>query len=105
MNNKAQITPTEMAGTETKINPADPPGQPPHPDMVWIPGGTFRMGSNDHYQEEAPVHQVTVDGFWMDTTPITCRWTCNIRMKSSSQFGQHRRSRWDLTWTNARDRW
>ena len=32
-------------------------------DMVRIPGGTFRMGSNDHYPEEAPVHRVTVDGF------------------------------------------
>ena len=31
--------------------------------MVWIPGGTFRMGSNDHYPEEAPVHRVAVDAF------------------------------------------
>ena len=31
-------------------------------DMVRIPGGTFRMGSDDHYPEEAPVHRVTVDG-------------------------------------------
>ncbi len=31
--------------------------------MVWIPGGTFRMGSDNHYPEEAPVHRVTVDGF------------------------------------------
>jgi len=39
--------------------------------MVWIPGGTFRMGSDEHYPEEAPAHSVTVDGFWMDRTPIT----------------------------------
>ena len=43
------------------------------PDMVWIPGGTFRMGSDQHYPEEAPVHRVTVDGFWIDRTPVTNR--------------------------------
>ena len=29
------------------------------------------MGSNDHYPEEAPVHRVTVDEFWIDRTPVT----------------------------------
>ncbi|HWN17477.1 MAG TPA: formylglycine-generating enzyme family protein [Gemmatimonadales bacterium] len=48
-----------------------PAGEPPHPDMVWIPGGTFQMGSEKHYPEERPVHPVTVDGFWMDRFPVT----------------------------------
>jgi formylglycine-generating enzyme len=42
-------------------------------NMIWIPAGTFRMGSNDHYPEEAPVHRVSVDGFWIDRTPVTNR--------------------------------
>ncbi len=42
-------------------------------DLVWIPGGTFRMGSDHHYVEEAPAHHVTVDGFWIDRTPVTNR--------------------------------
>jgi len=29
------------------------------------------MGSEDHYPEEAPVHRVAVDGFWIDRAPVT----------------------------------
>jgi sulfatase modifying factor 1 len=42
-------------------------------DMIRIPAGTFRMGSDHHYQEEAPAHRVSVDGFWIDPTPVTNR--------------------------------
>lgn len=39
--------------------------------MVWIPGGTFWMGSETGQTDERPVHQVTVDGFWIDRTEVT----------------------------------
>ena len=41
--------------------------------MVRIPGGTFRMGSDGHYPEEAPVHSATIGGFWIDRHPVTNR--------------------------------
>jgi sulfatase modifying factor 1 len=42
-------------------------------EMVLVPGGIFRMGSDSHYYEERPVHRVMVDDFWMDRTPVTNR--------------------------------
>jgi formylglycine-generating enzyme len=50
---------------------ANAPGPAPHPDMIWIPPTTYRMGSDRDYPEERPVHRVSVDGFWIDRTPVT----------------------------------
>ena len=80
---------------------AVPPTTPPEPTnstqtraddgKVYIPGGTFQMGSteseieaaialcNEHYnicnpwyyQRESPQHPVSVDSFWIDQTEIT----------------------------------
>jgi len=61
-----------MSDVETVIAALRSEG-PTHPNMIWIPGGTFRMGSDRHYAEEAPAHDVTVSGFWIDRTPVTNR--------------------------------
>ena len=39
--------------------------------MKWVPGGRFQMGSDRFYADEAPVRSATVDGLWMDETPVT----------------------------------
>ena len=41
--------------------------------MVWIPNGSFNMGSDDSMalDNEKPVHKITLDGFWMSETPVT----------------------------------
>ena len=44
-----------------------------HANMVRIAGGTFRMGSDSHYPEEAPAHQVEIDSFCIDRLPVTNR--------------------------------
>jgi sulfatase modifying factor 1 len=40
-------------------------------DMVHIPSGTFLMGSDRHYPEEAPAHKVQVNAFWIDRYAVT----------------------------------
>ena len=39
--------------------------------MVWIKGGTFQMGSNEGEENEKPVHEATLDDFYMDETEVT----------------------------------
>jgi formylglycine-generating enzyme required for sulfatase activity len=41
--------------------------------MLFIPGGSFTMGSEMFYPEEAPRRGVRVDSFWIDETPVTNR--------------------------------
>src|SRR6185295_17151015 len=50
------------AGSESGSSPAG---------MVWIAGGQFQMGSDHHYPEEAPAHEVSVNGFWIERCPVT----------------------------------
>lgn len=40
-------------------------------EMVRIDGGTFRMGSEQHYREEGPVREVTVGPFQIGRTEVT----------------------------------
>jgi serine/threonine-protein kinase len=39
--------------------------------MVYVPAGTFKMGSEIGDDRERPVHDVTLDAFWIDRTEVT----------------------------------
>ena len=54
-----------MSDRPVTSSAADTPGAPLAGDMVWVPGGTFLMGSDAHYAEEAPARAVEVCGFWL----------------------------------------
>jgi formylglycine-generating enzyme required for sulfatase activity len=81
------------AGCISKPRGEKPPGQAPA-GMVWIPGGRFLMGGpspevcreilkeadpkkpgcpllQEGFSDAQPVHQVEVDGFWMDEAEVT----------------------------------
>jgi len=63
--------PGAQSAAAVSVNKTPPPGPAPA-GMVWIPGGTFWMGCEDCEMPDAlPAHLVTVDGFWIDQTPVT----------------------------------
>ncbi len=39
--------------------------------LVYVPSGTFLMGSDDGQSDEQPPHEVTLDDFWIDQTEVT----------------------------------
>lgn len=40
-------------------------------EMVYIPAGTFLMGSAEGREDAQPVHAVSLDAYWMDRTEVT----------------------------------
>jgi formylglycine-generating enzyme required for sulfatase activity len=64
-----------VSETETILLPGGVPLE-----MVWIPAGTFLMGSHEieqaRYVCEGPRHSVTLSGFWMGKYELTkAQWT------------------------------
>src|SRR5262249_28883050 len=68
-------------GLSPKLTGAPEPAGGRPEGMVWIPGGEFTMGCEDprgsvcggpdSMRDARPLHQVSVDGFWMDATEVT----------------------------------
>src|SRR6266496_415877 len=50
---------------------AAPATRPAEQEMILINGGSFKMGTNDGFPFEGPVHEVTLRAFWIDTHEVT----------------------------------
>lgn len=50
-------------------------------EFMWVPSGCFQMGSDDGENDEKPVHEVCLDGFWMGKFEVT-----------NAQYRQYRES-------------
>jgi len=46
--------------------------------VTWVAGGTFTMGSEHFYPAEAPLRRVSIDGFCIDTAPVTNRESASV---------------------------
>ena len=41
-------------------------------EMIYVKGGTFKMGSNDGENKEKPIHEVNISDFYIGRTPNPC---------------------------------
>ncbi|MEM6454680.1 MAG: SUMF1/EgtB/PvdO family nonheme iron enzyme [Acidobacteriota bacterium] len=64
------------------LSPSDVPPVDPEPGQIWVrardgsamvfvPGGTYVMGSENGDDDEKPVHSVTLSPFWIGRYPVT----------------------------------
>ncbi len=71
------VVPGPATAESTPAQPTDVPDASPVPDapagMLFIPGGTFKMGATggNFDPDETPPHRVTVDPFYIDTVEVT----------------------------------
>ena len=59
--------------------------------MIYVEGGTFAMGSNDGFDDEKPVHNVTLDSYYIGETEITqAQWRAIMGSNPSGYTGDSR---------------
>ncbi|HEY2883200.1 MAG TPA: formylglycine-generating enzyme family protein [Pirellulales bacterium] len=65
--------PKSHSPIEVSAKPTPKPAGAAPENMVWIPGGEFKMGTDSAlgWPEEHPAHKVRVSPFWMDATDVT----------------------------------
>ena len=61
---------------DATVPPAKDPANTPAPEeapegMVWIPSGSFLRGNTEGFEDERPVRELQLDGFWLDTHEVT----------------------------------
>lgn len=66
----ASGTPTDV-GRPVDQDPDTSPAAPPRITWIQIRAGEFMMGSNDGYDDEKPVHKVSLSPFKMSKTEVT----------------------------------
>jgi formylglycine-generating enzyme required for sulfatase activity len=63
-------------------------GQKIEPEMVFVEGGTFIMGSDDGDEDEKPKHEVKINNFYMSKYEITVDEYRNFCSATGRNFGE-----------------
>lgn len=118
---EGQLNPAKAAkdpvasSSKTQVSSAQAPQQDKHTSstsltftvngvsfkMVYVQGGTFRMGSNDSEagDDEQPVHSVTLSDYYIGETEVTQQLWCAVMGSNPSYFtGNSQRPVENLSW-------
>ena len=72
-------------------------------EFVWVPGGCYRMGSNSGEDDEQPVHEVCVDGFWLGKYEVTQAEWQRVMGNNPSHFKGDRNPVEIVSWDDAQE--
>lgn len=91
----------QVSGAESKkVSPVEFE-TPSKVAMVWIPGGSFMMGSSEGLEDESPVHEVTLSAYAMDQYEVTQAEYERLMTANPSHFRSPDRPAEQIRWTDA----
>jgi formylglycine-generating enzyme required for sulfatase activity len=70
-------------------------------EMIFVEGGTFMMGSNDGYDDEKPIHEVTVSSFWIGKYQVTQQEWMKVMGSNPSRWKGDRLPVENISWYDA----
>ena len=72
--------------------------------FMWVPAGCYQMGSNSGEDDEKPVHEVCLNGFWMSKFEVTQGHYKKIMGTNPSNFksGDNYPVEW-VSWNDAKN--
>ena len=95
---KSQVKITKISGEAEQI--IEVLGKDIKLEMVYVPSGSFLMGSNE-YDTEKPIHRVTIPSFYISKYTITQQQYQLIMGKNQSRFRGANRPVEEVTWDDA----
>ncbi len=70
---------------EQRNSPSTDDKSKTYPDMAYVQGGAFMMGSNDGGDDEKPIHKVYVKDFYIDKYEVTNEQFCKFLNEKGNQ--------------------
>ncbi|WP_291528415.1 formylglycine-generating enzyme family protein, partial [Bacteroides sp. UBA939] len=103
INPKDPVARTRAGNSTTAPSTTTVPRHPAEPEMVYVQGGTFRMGSESGFDDEKPVHQVTVSSFYIGKYEVTQAQWRSVMGTNPSHFKGDNLPVESVSWTEARE--